>query len=110
LAGVPIRRLPHNLHLQRESTCRPAFGLHLGTRCKENCMPKKTSAGFLPGLVVEGAVIGLVVTLLPKIPLGQPREKAADEQPAQWIRLAEPVREPQPESPRLRPRPRSYQY
>ncbi len=33
-------------------------------------MSSKSSSGFLAGLIVEGAVIGLVVTLLPKIPLG----------------------------------------
>lgn len=48
-------------------------------------MPKKNSAGLLPGLIVEGAVIGLVVTLLPKVQLGKPavpREEAADKRPS----------------------------
>jgi hypothetical protein len=44
-------------------------------------MPKRSSAGFLPGLIVEGAVIGLVVTLLPKIQLGPPPQ-AADQRPS----------------------------
>ena len=49
-------------------------------------MSGKGSSGF-GGLIVEGAVIGLIVTLLPKLPLGGtgshgPREEVANQRPS----------------------------
>ena len=57
-------------------------------------MSRKNSAGFLSGLIVEGAVIGLVVTLLPKIQLGKPvarPEEAADQRPSLAAQRLPPV-------------------
>jgi hypothetical protein len=46
-------------------------------------MASKSSAGFAAGLVAEAAVIGLVVTLLPKVQLGPASGKElADERPS----------------------------
>ncbi len=46
-------------------------------------MAKKSSAGFAAGLVAEAAVIGIVVTLLPKVQLGPASGKElADERPS----------------------------
>jgi hypothetical protein len=46
-------------------------------------MASKSSAGFAAGLIAEAAVIGLVVTLLPKVQLGPARgNEQADERPS----------------------------
>ncbi len=60
-------------------------------------MSGKSSPG-LAGLIVEGAIIGLVVTLLPKLPLGSlsaaPSDAIADQRPsmAPALRHDEPLR------------------
>ena len=62
-------------------------------------MPKKISTGFLPGLIVEAAVIGLVVTLLPKVQLGtpaSPTNAAADQRPSLAPELAPPFESHKP--------------
>ena len=46
-------------------------------------MASKSSAGFAAGLIAEAAVIGIVVTLLPKVQLGPASGKElADERPS----------------------------
>jgi hypothetical protein len=50
---------------------------------EELSMASKSSAGFAAGLIAEAAVIGLVVTLLPKVQLGPASGKEpADERPS----------------------------
>jgi hypothetical protein len=79
-------------------------------------MPKKNSAGFLSGLIVEGVVIGLVVTLLPKVQLGKPASPAnaaADQRPSLAplrLRHAEEFLEPTKNPARSRPPANPYRY